>query len=38
MRAVKRRDPNAEIRIKIFEKVSEMLGYKIKSKVEKDLK
>lgn len=27
MRAVKRRDPNAEIRIKIFEKVSEILGY-----------
>ena len=27
MRAVKRRDPNAEIRVKIFEKVSEILGY-----------
>lgn len=27
MRAVKRRDQNAEIRIKIFEKVSEILGY-----------
>lgn len=27
MRAVKRRNPNAEIRIKIFEKVSEILGY-----------
>ena len=27
MRAVKQRNPNAEIRIKIFEKVSEILGY-----------
>ena len=27
MRAVKRRDSNAEIRVKIFEKVSEILGY-----------
>ena len=27
MRVLKRRDPNAEIRIKIFEKVSEILGY-----------
>ena len=27
MRAVKRRDPNTEIRVKIFEKVSEILGY-----------
>ena len=27
MRAVKRRDANVEIRVKIFEKVSEILGY-----------